>query len=174
MDIKNIADDSIWELQEQLRNVSSNLFLEKTKNAELQNSLHMAMKNRGGCDDASAKNGETSATHHESTLKRNYDLRIAKSRIFGVEPSDQSFNLQLGRNKKKPLLRVSAEPFKDHYLAEQVGIPRGIPCTERSFKEKYGTHSIEEEFINEKENTRNVLDLLSADTLRANDFCLQK
>jgi hypothetical protein len=140
MDIKNIADDSIWELQEQLKNVSSVLFLERAKNTELQNNLDIAKKNARG------SSNDSDVNLHETTLKRNYDLRFAQSRIFGIESQNQSFKLQLGRNnKKKPLPRALDLSSKENYCS-----------------------------INEKENTRIVLALLSADTLLTDDFSLQK
>lgn len=104
-DFKDTSNDCIWELQDQLRNVNSNYFLEQQKNMELQSNLELMTKN--------ISDNEKKELHSQSpTLKRNNDIRFAQSRIFGVESQIENFKLQgLDKNKKKLRPRGVAKAF---------------------------------------------------------------
>ena len=104
-DFKDTSNDCIWELQDQLRNVNSNYFLEQQKSMELQSNLELMTKNI-------TDNEKKELRCQSPTLKRNNDLRFAQSRIFGVESQTENFQLQgLDKNKKKPRPRGVAKAF---------------------------------------------------------------
>lgn len=104
-DFKDNSNDCIWELQDQLRNINSILFLERQRNQELESSLILITQK--------LKDTEEKNYHSQSpSLKRNNDLRFAQSRIFGTESQIQHSRLQgLDRSKKKPQPRGVAKTF---------------------------------------------------------------
>ena len=92
-DLKDIADDGIWELQGQLRHLESTLHQERSYKAVAKGNTMADIYGERPAQDLS--------------LKRNYDIRFAQSRIFGVESESQSFRAQFEKSKRKVLPRAS-------------------------------------------------------------------
>jgi hypothetical protein len=101
--LQDIADDGIWGLQERLCNETSILFLEKQKNEELENDLHVATQKLKAAFDE-IENHKT-----ETTAKLKIELDLSKIKIIELECENS--NLKQHFNSKRVLKSTASAQF---------------------------------------------------------------
>lgn len=104
-DLQNIADDGVWELQSQLSNINSCLFLEREKNEELNNEMTEISEKLKAANAYIVIHKEDKIT----ALKLQESLDIAQLRITLLESEILSLKIKdKDKDKDKRKLRLIA------------------------------------------------------------------